>query len=287
MGESFVAMADDATAAWWNPGGLAFMPRRNIALMHSQLVPDLASDVYYEFLGYANEISDVGTLSFSLIYLTYGTSVATNTTGEVQGEFKSWEASGIVSFAMPLGKSLGLGLSMKFIHADYAPDDFTLENLDGTGSSFAVDAGVLWKLPKRKLNFGFALTNMGPNIAFIDQEQSDPLPITARAGVAFFPIGDDISDLLLTFDLEQSLVWLIDDATNTRRSEIYHVGAEYKYVDLLAGRIGYVYDEDGDFKAPTYGLGFIYKKKLSLDYANVPQAQTLDRVHRWSLYFTF
>jgi hypothetical protein len=128
---------------------------------------------------------------------------------------------------------------------------------------------------------------MGPNIAFIDQEQSDPLPITARAGVAFFPIGDDISDLLLTFDLEQSLVWLIDDATNTRRSEIYHVGAEYKYVDLLAGRIGYVYDEDGDFKAPTYGLGFIYKKKLSLDYANVPQAQTLDRVHRWSLYFTF
>jgi len=287
MGECFVAIADDATAAWWNPGGLAFMPRRNIALMHSQLVPDLASDVYYEFLGYTNEIRNVGTLSFSLIYLTYGESVATNTAGQVQGTFKSWEASGIISFAMPLAKNLGLGLSMKFIHADYAPDDFTLEQLDGTGSSFAVDAGALWKLPSKKLSFGLALTNMGPNIAFIDQEQSDPLPITLRGGVAFFPIQDEISDLLLTFDIEQSMVWLIDDATDTRRSEIYHVGTEYKYVDLLAGRIGYVYDEDGDFKAPTYGLGFIYKKKLSLDYANVPQAQTLDRVHRWSLYFTF
>ena len=287
MGEAFVAIADDATASWWNPAGLAFLPGRNIALMHSQLVPDLASDVYYEFIGYSNEIRNVGTLSFSLIYLTYGTSVATNVAGEVQGEFKSWEASGLVSFAMPIRKNLGLGLSMKFIHADYAPDDFTLERLDGTGSSFAVDAGVLWKLPSQKLNFGLALTNVGPDIAFIDQEQSDPLPITLRGGVAFFPIQDEISDLLITMDIEQSLVWLIDDSSNQRRSEIYHIGAEYKYVDLLAGRIGYVYDEDGDFKAPTYGLGFIYKKKLSLDYANVPQAQTLDRVHRWSLYFMF
>ncbi len=287
MGEAFVAIADDATASWWNPAGLAFLPGRNIALMHSQLVPDLASDVYYEFIGYSNEIRNVGTLSFSLIYLTYGTRVATNVAGEVQGEFKSWEASGLVSFAMPIGKNLGLGLSMKFIHADYAPDDFTLERLDGTGSSFAVDAGVLWKLPHQKLNFGLALTNVGPDIAFIDQEQSDPLPITLRGGVAFFPIQDEISDLLITLDIEQSLVWLIDDSSNQRRSEIYHIGTEYTYVDLLAGRIGYVYDEDGDFKAPTYGLGFIYKKKLSLDYANVPQAQTLDRVHRWSLYFMF
>jgi len=283
MGESFVAVADDATAAWWNAGGLAFMPQRNIALMHSQLVPDLASDVYYEFLGYTNEIGGVGTLGFSLIYLTYGESVATNAEGQVQGTFKSWEASGIVSFAMPLAKTLGLGLSMKFIHADYAPDDFTLEQLDGTGSTFAVDAGVLWKLPKRKLNFGFALTNVGPNIAFIDQEQSDPLPITARLGVAFYPVQDEISDLVLTFDLEQSLVWLIDSAAKTRRSEIYHVGAEYRYINLLAGRMGYIYDEDGEFSAPTYGLGFIYKGKVALDYANVPQAKSLGRVHRWSV----
>jgi hypothetical protein len=287
MGETFVAIADDATAAWWNPAGLAFLPKRHIALMHSQLVPDLASDVYYEFLGYTNEIRDVGTLAFSLIYLTYGTSVATNTEGKTLGEFKSWEASGYASFAMPIGKNLGLGLSMKFIHADYAPDDFTLERLDGTGSSFAVDVGALWRIPSKKLNFGMAVTNIGPDIAFIDQEQSDPLPITFRGGLAFFPIQDEISDLTLTFDLEQSLVWLVDDNTNKRRSEIYHVGTEYKYVDLLAGRIGYIYDSDGDFKDLTYGLGFIYKKKLSLDYANVPQATTLERVHRWSIYFTF
>jgi hypothetical protein len=287
MGESFVAISDDATAAWWNPGGLAFLKGKNLALMHSQLVPDLASDVYYEYLGFTDEISDVGTLSIALIYLTYGTSVATNTQGEKQGDFKSWEASGIVSFAIPVTENLGIGLSGKFIHADLAPANLTLEQLDGTGSSVAIDAGLLWKIPKYKLRFGTALTNLGPDISFIDQEQSDPLPFTLRLGVAYQPVQSDVSNLLVTFDFEQSLVWLIDSATKTRRSEIYHFGFEYRYINLLAGRIGYVYDQDGDFKDFTYGLGFIYKGRVALDYANVPQAQTLDRVHRWSISVAF
>ena len=64
MGEAFVAIADDATAAWWNVGGLAFVENNNLALMHSQLVPDLANDVYYEFLGYSHQLQDFGTFSF-------------------------------------------------------------------------------------------------------------------------------------------------------------------------------------------------------------------------------
>lgn len=310
MGECYVALAEDATAAWWNPGGLAFVKGRNLALMHSQLVPDLASDVYYEFFGYASEIKNLGTIGLSFVYLTYGKSVATSPTGEERGVFSSWEVSPAASIAIPLNDNLGFGLSMKYIRADLAPGEYTVEGIDGIGSSFAVDAGVLWKIPTKKLNVGMSLTNMGPDIAYIDQEQSDPLPITFRGGFAFTPISDEISNLVVTFDLEQSLVWtltskvkpsdvigvdgpttlpakIVGMSRNARRSEIYHVGAEYRYVDLLAGRIGYVYDKDGDFKAATYGLGFIYKNQLSLDYANVPQARTLERVHRWSIYFSF
>lgn len=287
IGESFVAVSDDATAAWWNVGGLAFLPKRNIALMHSQLVPDLANDVYYEFLGFTNEFQNFGTLAVSLIYLTYGESVATNTQGQQTGTFKSWEGSIMVSFAMPITENVGLGITGKFIHADLAPADLTLEQLDGTGSTVAVDAGILWRLPKPRLRFGAALTNVGPDITFIDQEQSDPLPITLRLGMMYNPIASQVNNLLFAFDIEQSLVWLIDSSTDTRRSEIWHVGAEYRYINLLAGRLGWIYDEDGDFNAATYGLGFIYKGKVSLDYANVPQAETLDRVHRWSISVSF
>jgi hypothetical protein len=292
MGESFVAIADDATAAWWNVGGLAFVPKNNLALMHSQLVPDLASDVYYEFLGYSHQLKDFGTISLSLIYLTYGESVATNVQGTQVGTFKSWEASGYLSFAMPITPNFGVGITGKFIHADLAPADLTIERLDGTGSTVAVDFGMLYKAPgflfvaDRRLNLGAALTNLGPDISFIDQEQSDPLPVTLRVGFAYTVVASEISNWLVTFDLDQSLVWLIDGATEKRRSEIYHMGTEYRYSDLLAGRLGYIYDEDGDFKDATYGLGFIYKG-VTLDYANVPQATTLDRVHRWSVGVSF
>jgi len=302
MGEAFVAIADDATAAWWNVGGLAFVENNNLALMHSQLVPDLANDVYYEFLGYSHQLQDFGTFSLSLVYLTYGESVATDENGTGKGTFKSWEASIYGSLALPITPNLGVGLTGKFIHADLAPADLTLERLDGTGSTFAIDAGVLYKAPgflfvdDRSLRLGAALTNLGPDISFIDQEQSDPLPLTLRMGVAWAVVSSEVSNWLLTFDLEQSLVWLIQNDTTdpntgevtepTRRSEIYHVGTEYRYIDLLAGRIGYVYDKDGDFKDATYGLGFIFKS-VTLDYANVPQATTLDRVHRWSVGVTF
>ena len=69
-----------------------------------------------------------------------------------------------------------------------------------------------------------------------EAEQSDPLPITLRAGFAYTLLSSEISNFLVTFDLEQSLVWLIDSATNKRRSEIYHMGTEYRYGDLLAGQ---------------------------------------------------
>ena len=287
MGESFVAIADDATAAWWNPGGVAYLEGNNLALMHSQLVPDLANDVYYEYLGYAHQIKNLGTLSFSLIYLTYGKSVATDVDGSERGTFSSWEATGTATFAMPITDNLGLGLSGKFIHANLAPADLTLDGLAGTGSSVALDMGGLWKIPSWNLQLGGAITNLGPDISFINQNQSDPLPTTLRVGAAWHPVNSEVNSLILTGDLEQSLVWLLDSDTSNRRSEIYHVGTEYTYISLLAGRIGYVYDEDGDFSAPTYGLGFIYKKKVMFDYANVPQAETLDRVHRWSIAVSF
>ncbi len=287
MGEAYVALAQDATAAWWNPGGLAFVKNRQLAFMHTRLVPDLASDVYYEFLGYSNEISGVGTFSISLVYLTYGESIATNDQGEQLGTFDSWEGSVVASFAIPVSDNFGLGMSMKFIHVDYAPDIFTTERQSGSGSSVALDAGALLTDDESGFSMGIAVTNIGPDISFIDHEQSDPLPFTLRTGVAYRLMDDEVNNVIVALDIEQSLVWLSDKDINRARSEIYHIGAEYRYVNLLSGRMGYIIDEDGDFNAPTYGLGFIYKDKMSLDYANVPQAEQLARVHRWSIYFTF
>jgi hypothetical protein len=108
-----------------------------------------------------------------------------------------------------------------------------------------------------------------------------------RAGAAFTALSDEISRLLISVDIEQSLVWLVQSNIKKRRGEVWHAGAEYLYINLIAGRIGYIYDADGDVRSATFGLGFIYKDKIRLDYASVPQARDLERVHRWSIGMSF
>ena len=65
MGGSFVAIADDATATYWNPAGLGGLDRTEIAFMHSSLF-GLDS---YDFLNYVQPLSGVGTFGLSWIRL--------------------------------------------------------------------------------------------------------------------------------------------------------------------------------------------------------------------------
>lgn len=89
MGQSFVAISDDATGGWWNPAGLAFT-KANVDLMHSQLVPELASDVFYEFIGGTFEIEGIGIMGVSVIYLTYGEWEGRDEFNNYLGKFTSW-----------------------------------------------------------------------------------------------------------------------------------------------------------------------------------------------------
>lgn len=50
MGGAFCSVADDATAAYWNPAGLVSLPGREIQLMHSERFGGL---VRYDYLAYA------------------------------------------------------------------------------------------------------------------------------------------------------------------------------------------------------------------------------------------
>ncbi|HXS81942.1 MAG TPA: UPF0164 family protein, partial [Methylomirabilota bacterium] len=44
MGETFVAVANDPSAIYWNPAGLASLQRRELAISHVQWPADIAYD---------------------------------------------------------------------------------------------------------------------------------------------------------------------------------------------------------------------------------------------------
>ena len=93
MGEAQVAVANDAYASYWNPAGLAFQDGSELAIMHVNWLPNLADDMYYEFLGFRKQFPTLGTLGGHLIYLNLGEQVRMDEYAQYQGKFTSYMLS--------------------------------------------------------------------------------------------------------------------------------------------------------------------------------------------------
>jgi hypothetical protein len=287
MGRANVAVADDATAVWWNPGGMAFAKGRDAAFMYTKLVPDLADDVYYSYLSYVQHVEGWGGLGGSLSYLSYGLSTATDIDGNTIKEFTSWEGALSVGYGAELSDNLGAGIGLKVVRVDLAPADVTQDRKKGAGTTFATDVGVLWKVPALPgfksipVALGAAVQNLGPDIAYIDEDQSDPLGRNLKVGFAVYPYSNESFRTIVAADLNRSLL-----PKSQWRDMIYDVGAEVEFNRLIALRVGYVRDKVGTIVDPTFGLGLMLKS-IRVDYASVPQSTYLERVSRFSVSYHF
>jgi len=303
MGEAYAAIASDASAAWFNPAGLAFLKRQDVNLTHAQLVPDLASDVYHEFLAYALPIQGVGTFAGSLIYLSYGESQGTGNSGEDLGTFRSYEFAPAISYGVLLAGQVGVGLSFKYVRVQLSPDFPNLPPGAGAGSTVAMDLGVLWRVPvwENRLAVAGALQNLGPDITFVEDGISDPIYRNLRIGAAGTVYDKNHLGVVLIGELNQLLVKgeIRDEETGEVRERygkpIWNGGGEVAYTikDInVALRGGYIHDDDGSISDPTYGLGVGYKG-FRVDFASIPQAEDqesgtkLARVKKFTLGASF
>jgi len=281
MGRAFTAIANDANAIWWNPAGLAFARGHDITLTYTQLVPDLASDVSYSYPAYMQHVEGWGGLGISVAYLNYGKSEATNEAGDVTGEFTSYEVVPAIAYGTELADNLGFGVAVKLIRVDLALEAVTLDGKVGRGTTFAADLGVLAKMPGARASLGAALSNLGPNIAYIDEDQSDPLGRNIRIGAAYTPIETDVHRVLLAADATRYLI-----SGRTLAVDVWDAGLEYEFNRLIALRTGYISDPRGTITDFTFGLGINYRG-IRFDYASVPQSEFLDRVNRFSVGYHF
>ncbi len=311
LGQSFVALVDDATSLWWNPAGMAFIDKSAYDLMYTQLVPDLASDVSYQYYGGIYRLGGFAVIGAAIQYLAYGEWEATGEDARSLGIASSYEFVPTIGGAIKVTDDISFGMNLKFIYINLAPAWATVEGTPGTGHSVAVDFGGLWKVPDfrlgafrfggfwkipafgwdglyniSRLNLGIAVSNIGPSVTFQNRDQAAHLPRNLRIGFAYTPVANEITTVTVVGDINKSLVDYFSEE-DYDRSNTYHGGFEVIYVDLLVIRAGYVHDKDGDIRDTTYGLGFLFNKMLRIDYASVPQASDLARVHRWSIGVTF
>ena len=262
MGESYVAISDDATVNYFNPATLAGQTKKLLNFTHSEFNampygdwqqgnyfeanPDEPSRNYsprnYKFLAYAQPVEGWGNIGLNIALLNFGDQVQTGERGQILGDVSFYDVAVSAAYGLEIADNMSVGIGLKFIRSRLSPDfGAGQEHGKGVGNSFATDLGLLWKISPT-MTFGTALRNLGPKIAYIDASQADPLPQHIVAGLAYKALDTEFNDLLFSVDLYKPLIangsfasnlvkaWADESLGDEFKEKDLHIGVEYKSV---------------------------------------------------------
>lgn len=245
--------------------------RSDISMMFAKWLPELSDDIYYFFLSGATNIEGWGTFGGNITYISYGVVERRDANNNDLGSFEPFDIAFTLSYGLPLTNKLKAGLSARFIYSQLSRLGAGEEQGEGTATGLGLDLGFMYHWTDR-LNLGLAITNMGPNISYIDAAQSDPLPLNLAFGFSYKLLNSEYYHLLATSEVNKSLVSMNDNFSQELKEAIFNGGFEFMYSNLVAFRAGYIYDEEGDVKTVTLGFGVAPLSQFKFDFAYIPSS---------------
>src|SRR5437016_3665910 len=113
LGETFVAIANDASALYWNPAGLAQFPENEMIVAHAEYVVDLK----HEFLGAVYHLGPGDALGFSVTSLhTADMEITTETQPFGTGRFFSFGDLALgLSYARKMTDQFSFGITLRYV----------------------------------------------------------------------------------------------------------------------------------------------------------------------------
>jgi hypothetical protein len=259
MSGAFSALADDPSAAYWNPAGLALLDRPEILGMLGSYFNDKNRNVYFSFqYPLPNDIH----LAISTNNLFYS-----DVAGAREDQYTG-------SIAIPLNvltdKRLLVGANFRYLLAELGPGN-------GTAQGAGVDLGILFRQPFKdstEFRAALVLTDISTALRYDSTgvEQSVPPVLTSGLAYKFDPFTSISADLPWTIS---------DDPLLNGQNLRVRVGAEHWFFDGKLGvRAGFTsfLTLPGDFSA-----GASYRASTwSLDYAYMNHSENLGNSHRLS-----
>lgn len=261
MAEAYTAIADDASATYWNPAGLAQLNSAELMFTQNQWLQDVRHNFFA--LAFGTKSHHFG-LSF-ISNTVDGIERRTKPSTEPIGTFEAHELAVGLSYAKMIGNSFGFGVTLKYLY-----ERIYIESSPGA----AVDLGCLYS-PAWLAGFrmGAVLQNLGK----MSDLQEDPieLPTAMRAGVAYsLPGSISGARLLIATDVAKIF------------KSTYHanLGMEVDFRRIISLRCGY--QTGWDEKGLNGGFGFRYSR-YAVDYGFTPFTRDLGSSHRISLNVRF
>ncbi|MFH1892391.1 MAG: PorV/PorQ family protein [Candidatus Zixiibacteriota bacterium] len=259
LGGAFVAIADDATAGYWNAAGLVQIPTTEITFMHNDWYLDIKS----EYLGAAFPVSRTLAFGLGISYLDYGSFDGYDSQDQPTGSYSANAMVVSSSGSIRLTDQVSFGVTGKF---------FSEELDQSSANGYAVDVGALYVTGAFSL--GLNVTNFGAGLRHDTEEF--PLPSSVTAGLAL--------------NLYDGRLRIASDLSKPQDNAFaIHQGVEYCYENTVFLRTGYSHDFSGTDLGGSTGmaLGLGVRHSFgSIDYSYLPDEQIGD-VHRISLRLQF
>jgi hypothetical protein len=254
MGDAYVAIADDATAVYWNPAGIARLSGQSVTLNHTAW----PADILFDQAAYVFNVKWIpGMLGVNVRALTMSRDIVRTTylpegTGDT---FDAGEWAYGITYARSLTDKFSAGFSVNYVQTGLA---------DVKGKSTTFDFGTLYDVGVLGAKIGMSIQNVGSDMTFITDKVKMPV---------FFRVGGSLN-VFQQGDNSEKLNW----------------GAEYGYHDFLFLRGGYKFNYDTEGLTAGLGVKFpltIAKASVArLDYA-YQDLKYLNAAHRISLNVSF
>jgi len=242
MGGAFVALSDDISCLYWNPGGLGTLKKNEVLFQTTNWILD--SKLY--FVGASYHLANIGVLGISFYSFSSG-DIEETTLDYPDGTGKIFTASDYsagLTFARQVTDRFSIGFTVKYIAEQLYLEKASTIGLD-VGSVFVTDF-------LNNLRIGFALSNLGgrmqlegvdlafrhkPGIkSYQAQLATEPwdIPLLFRFGLATNLI--DMKNLRLTISSE-----VMDSRDFIHRISF---GSELAFNEMMYLRSGYKYNYD-------------------------------------------
>jgi len=273
MGESFVAISDDASALYWNPAGLAQFKTNQVIFSHNIWLVDINHD----FLGAVYHLDSDNTFGISLTSLSMEKMpVTTEFSPFGNGEYFGFSDIALsVSYARKMTEQFSFGGTVKYIEE-------TLDKLKMRG--VMIDIGTYYRTGLGSTRFAVTVSNFGAELApdgevvligkrTKSEWQSFAPPTMFRIGFAFEPYQDEQHSVTTSIQLNHP----------NDNSENVSLGVEYSWNRILFLRGGYKINvEEQNY---SFGAGVnvpISMAEFTFDYA-FANFEQLGSAHRFSI----
>jgi hypothetical protein len=267
MGGAYTAIADDASAIFWNPAGIARLTDNVLSFNHvawpAEIAITEAAFVWsFDWLP--------GTLAVSGRSLYMDEQPVRTVLDDVGASGEFFDA-GDVAFGLTYSRSLtdkfSAGVSAYYVREGLA---------DYSATATTFDFGTLYNTGFRSLKIGMTIANIGSDMRFL--ERNVKIPTIFRVGMSMNVYRDDSHSLLASAEFSHP-------PDNQERGNF---GAEYSFRNFFHVRGGYNYRYDAEGLAAGIGLQFpaSVASNATVDYAYTDM-EDLGAAHRFSLELGF